>query len=155
MTKETQRGEGTCPRAHSKSAEEPGRAPSPPDPSRVVCIIPRGLATFRLESCFRPSLVQVWWFSISQSCRPRHRVLLLPSRTGGPASPGNVFSLSSPGLSPWCTSCPSWELWLPKETGHLFGFLCFRPECPASSQAAPRHRREVALGGSPLSSPSP
>lgn len=139
MTKETQRGEGTCPRAHSKSAEEPGLAPSSPDPFRVVCIIPRGLATFKLESCFRPSLVQVWWFSISQSCWP------LPSRTGGPASPGNVFSLSSPGLSPWCTSCPSWELWLPKETGHLFGFLCFRPECPASSQTAPRHRPEMAL----------
>lgn len=56
LANETQRGEGTCPRAHSKSAAERGPGPSPPGPSRVLCIVPGGLATFRSDTCFRPQL---------------------------------------------------------------------------------------------------
>lgn len=132
LTNKTQRGKETCPRAHSKSAAEPGLASSPPDPSGVLCLIPGGLAAFRPEASFRPQF--------SSGGGSQHLSLTGPfigsgssssARTGGPALPGSVSFLPSPGLSPRHAGCPSRELWLPKETGRLFGFPCFGPDCPA------------------------
>lgn len=81
----------------------PKEAPSSPAPSRVLCMIPGGLAASRSETCLRPPC--------SSGCS-QHLSLASPflgSYSGldrWPSFTRQCFFLPSPGLSPWHTVCP-------------------------------------------------
>lgn len=107
MSSHLGRGEGTHPRAHSKSAVEP--------------VIPGDWPQSGQRLVPGPGLVQ------GGGCL---NICFAPPQFGQVALFNLVMLFPLSGLSIWCTGCPCWELRLHKEMGHLFGFAYYRPDFP-------------------------